>query len=184
MSILKQIRYIKEKINEVNFVKTKKFLKQDLSLIKDLLDTLTNTNIKVSTKLSRNILGYQESSKEGFAQCSTCLHFIEDTSKCELLSNKDKIKPPSGCIRYIEDNASNKPIEEKSGNFRRKFPLEIYNKEEVRFFTGDSRCENCTFYNKDCCEFMEKLNYMLPNLVEMDNKVKATGFCSAFTQKI
>lgn len=170
MSILKYIKFVKEKINEIGFTKTKRFLREDLKIIKELLDKITGEKLTTSKKLTRNTFLYTEGADEKYAQCESCVQSINGEN-CEVV--KGKIKAKGSCNLYTPGE----------GSKERRLHLPVYTKTEVGYVEDSVRCEHCNYFTT-YCELYEKLNYILPDLVDLDKDVKKFGCCTAWTEKI
>jgi hypothetical protein len=170
MNINKVIKFFKEKLNEIqlNLKEGKKrWIIENIRLIKDSLEKVKGEALRASPKMDRDIFIYSEPKNpiDNYAQCGSCGHFND--GKCAIV--KGKVNEDDSCNLYVQ--------KDKNGGFV------LYNKDEVGFHDGEVRCENCSYMKEGVCTLYEKLNFMMPELIQLNTKVDKKGCCTSFTEK-
>ena len=132
---------------------------------------------KVEEKITRATFLYLDpvEPKDEFAQCGTCIHFIEGRNLCEIHSADDDIDDDDSCGFYLHGKPQ-KGIEPKG----------IVTPEESGLVSRQVRCENCTFFDPDTeprehCDLYTQLNRMMPSVFDLDRYVKRQACCNAQT---
>lgn len=106
--------------------------------------------------------------KDSFAQCGTCLQFVEGDNRCIILGPAVRVTAQMSCGFYLHGDP--KPKGAKSEK--------IVTREEAGLVDREVRCENCAYFAKTCGLY-EKLNAKLPGYFDLDAKVDAKGCCNA-----
>lgn len=112
--------------------------------------------------------------KATFAQCGTCVHFIEDKDRCELHGPNDDIDDDDSCGLYVHGKPS-------GGK-----PEGLVTPEQSGLVSRQVRCENCMFFDaetepREHCDFYTQLNRIFPSLFNLDRYVDSHGCCNAQT---
>lgn len=127
-----------------------------------------------SGRRKRDAFGYMEPdpSIPDFAQCSSCRVWLKDRDRCHWLADDFKVDEDDSCILYVQGP----PI---SGDDRTTGAL---TPQEVGFYDGKTRCQNCVSLNKDdgSCNLFRKLNAEFPDIFDLDEGVKPRACCNAF----
>lgn len=121
-------------------------------------------------KIKRDAFLYFDGSGDDFAQCATCRDFAKDQGKCAILGTKVEIKAEYSCCAYIKGEYTGQPIRT------------LVTPEEVGLVKRKVRCEHCKYGGPQCglyIELMEKL----PDLFDLDIKIKPKACCNANTPK-
>jgi hypothetical protein len=110
-----------------------------------------------------------------FAQCATCVQFIDDKKRCVLHGRRDVIDGDDSCGLYSRGDPS-------TG----KDPLGLVTADESGLVSRQVRCENCMFFDpgtepRKHCDLYTQLNRMMPNLFDLDRYVNERGCCNAQT---
>lgn len=113
--------------------------------------------------------------KDEFAQCGTCVHFLEDQGRCELHGADVEVDDDDSCGLYVHGEAE-----------EGEKPEGLVTPEESGLVSREVRCENCMFFDPDSearehCDLYTQLNRILPKLFDLDRYVKAQGCCNAQT---
>ncbi len=113
--------------------------------------------------------------KDEFAQCGTCVHFLEDIGRCELHGADVEVDDDDSCGLYVHGEAE-----------EGEKPEGLVTPEESGLVSREVRCENCMFFDPDSeprehCDLYTQLNRILPKLFDLDRYVKAQGCCNAQT---
>lgn len=104
-----------------------------------------------------------------FAQCGTCTHFIPDTGRCFLFSDKDNVDADDSCGLYVQG--------EPQGG---REPSGSVDPDVAGFYKGNVRCENCVSLSGETCGLFKKLNRFMPGVWNLDELVKPRACCNAF----
>jgi hypothetical protein len=108
------------------------------------------------------------------AQCGSCENFNDVKGVCRWLSKTDEVDADDSCGLYAQ-GAPSADIE----------PTGQYTPEEVGFYDGKVRCQNCNALDaRDAkrihCDLYVQLTRMFPRLFKLDERVKPRGCCNAF----
>lgn len=129
---------------------------------------------KTAPRRDRSAFGYMAANPSipDFAQCSSCQVWIKDRERCLWLGNDQPVLKGDSCILYVQGD----PIE---GDVD---ALGSLTEDEVGFFRGDVRCENCVSASDDArhCFLYEKLNEAFPDLFLLNEVVEPKACCNAF----
>lgn len=109
-----------------------------------------------------------------FAQCGTCVHFLKEMGKCELVSAK-KVDDEDSCGLYAPGKAEPETA-----------PKSLVSPEDAGFVSRQVRCENCMFFDEKTearahCDLYTQLNLMIPRIFGLDRYVDRRGCCNAQT---
>jgi len=112
--------------------------------------------------------------KDEFAQCGTCVHWIEGQDLCELHRPRDHIDDDDSCCLYVHG----KPA---GGT-----PESLVTPQESGLVSRQVRCMNCIFFDPDTeprkhCDLYTQLNRMMPAVFDLDRYVNEHGCCNAQT---
>lgn len=115
-----------------------------------------------------------KSPKARFAQCGTCVHFIEDKDQCQIHAPQVDIDEDDSCGFYLHG----KPSAERAES--------LVTPEDSGLVDRQVRCENCMFFDPDTepkehCDLYTQLNRMLPSLFDLNRYVDRHGCCNAQT---
>ena len=123
-------------------------------------------------KIDRSAFLYlePETDEPEFAQCLTCIHFVEDEERCVILGDDLEVLPTDSCALYIPGEPRAEPDDIET----------LVSPEDAGFVKGEVRCENCR-YGGDECQLYIKLN-KLPDF-DLDTKIEPLGCCNAFIHK-
>lgn len=185
MTINKKLKFLAEKINEVkNDLRTntrKNYIIENLNLIKGHLHIVKGEEIRPPSKITRDAFLYTE---KGDALCGSCVNYMDN--KCLVvkgaISYKDSCNLYSPSKRFsLEVIKLDKP---------EKYDTNLYNKEEVGYTQGPVQCKNCYFLEKSSvehpyvhCELFEKLNFISPEIFNLELQISPEGCCTAFKEK-
>lgn len=112
--------------------------------------------------------------KDEFAQCGTCIHFLKNTSRCEIHGKDVKVDDDDSCGLYVHGATGNDE------------PEKLVTPKESGLVSRQVRCENCMFFDPDSeprehCDLFTQLNRILPKLFDLDRYVDEYGCCNAQT---
>lgn len=131
----------------------------------------------VSEKIQRDAFLFMKArgAKKKFAQCATCMHFIDDKGLCFLMDEKTEIKPGKSCGQYSPGKNATSATPSKSTT-----------PEEAGLVDRQVRCEDCMFFDakteaRTHCDFYTQLNEILPHVFDLDRYVGEYDCCNAQT---
>lgn len=126
-------------------------------------------------RIARDAFLYMDpkSPKNQFAQCKTCVHFIEPKSRCQLFGPKDEVTAGMSCGLYVHGIGS------ATGR-----PESRVTPKQAGLVDRQVRCGNCRFFEPERgemgnCKLYELLNNTLPNQFELQMGVHFLGCCNA-----
>lgn len=107
--------------------------------------------------------------EKDFAQCSTCQHWMPDSERCTLFSNRDRVIGSASCALYAHgDPSENQKI---TNSLTPKL---------AGYIEAKVRCENCSWFSSGKCGLFSLLDKALPDTFKLDDKVDAKGCCNAW----
>jgi hypothetical protein len=128
-------------------------------------------------KITRATFLYMDPQKpqDEFAQCGTCVHFLEHIGRCELHGDDIEIDDDDSCGLYVHGEAE-----------EGEKPEGLVTPEQSGLVSRQVRCENCKFFDPDSeprehCDFYTQLNRMFPKMFDLDRYVEEYGCCNAQT---
>lgn len=129
---------------------------------------------KTAPRRDRSAFGYMAANPSipDFAQCSSCQVWIKDRERCLWLGNDQPVLKGDSCILYVQGDPIDGDVD----------ALGSLTEDEVGFFRGDVRCENCVSASDDArhCFLYEKLNEAFPDLFLLNEVVEPKACCNAF----
>jgi hypothetical protein len=130
--------------------------------------------LKVATqrstkKIKRDAFLYLDSEESNFAQCETCWLFVAGKQRCAILGPDFKVDADDSCNFYLR------------GKYTQGIPVAArVTPEEAGFVDRKVRCENCRFGGEDC-QLYVTLNQKMPDVFDLETKIKPTACCNANT---
>lgn len=109
--------------------------------------------------------------KSRWAQCSTCRDWITGDRKCVIHASSVSVPGGASCGFYVWG------VPKPAGTEC----LGRITPEESGLVVRDVRCENCRWFDDADgeCELYRLLNEKLPDVFDLDVRVKAFGCCNA-----
>lgn len=138
--------------------------------IKDLLE-LSEQETKQSNKITRSTFLYMDPKdpEDQFAQCNTCYNWLPSKNRCKLFSKTDKVLGSMSCGLYTHGTPTDKqPI------------IDSVTPEEAGLVKESVRCENCSWFKNNECDFFKFLMARMPDEFDLDPAVNAKGCCNAW----
>lgn len=120
----------------------------------------------------RDAFGYMDprGNIPDFAQCSSCRLWLTDRERCHWLPDDFNVDDDDSCILYIQG----RPIRGDAKTTGALTP------QEVGFYDGKTRCENCVSLDGNECGLFKRLNEAFPDIFDLETRVKPRACCNAF----
>lgn len=120
------------------------------------------------SKIKRDAFLFMAGKDKEFAQCGTCIHFLEGTNRCGLFDLNTEVFADSSCGLYVQ------------GEFLDIQPKDQVKPEVAGLVHRKVQCGNCNFFdNKESkCGMFKKFNAFFPDEYELDVKVKENDCCN------
>lgn len=127
---------------------------------------------KGTERITRASFMYMEAAsadaRDDFAQCVECRDFVKRKNRCAILGPKKEVLAQDSCGAFIEGKYAGQPIRA------------LVTDEDVGFVNRKVRCEHCAYGGK-ACKLYQMLNEALPDVFDLDTKIKPKGCCNANT---
>jgi len=102
-------------------------------------------------------------------QCGTCWFWVRD-DRCLIHRAHDIVKATASCCYHLYGPPHRAGVR----------PLGLTTPKESGLVDREVRCENCLWFDDDSvCNLFELLNRKLPDVWDLDIKVKPKGCCNA-----
>lgn len=122
-------------------------------------------------RIRRDAFLYLDGTDRNFAQCETCYDFAKQWGCCARMGYDVAVDGDDTCGAYLKGTYQDQPI------------VKLATPKELGFLKDENvRCENCKYGGADCALYGE-LNETLPDMFDLDTKIKPRGCCNAWTPK-
>jgi hypothetical protein len=122
-------------------------------------------------KLERDAFLYLNSDGEDFAQCHTCIMWVQEDNRCTIHGPRVRVPGTASCGLYVPGES------QASGTLTEA----LVTAEESGLVNRPVRCENCQWGGPSTykCRLFIGLNERLPDVFDLDEQIEPKGCCNA-----